>query len=242
MPARAWPSSSATSQNPRDRREARPDVLDTPVHPGSIVKAVALVAALESGSVLATSSHLCRRVATVDGQRFECAHPDLKRPLSPAEALAYSCNDFFVSLAPRLSREALNRARTSAGLPPMARVHAAGARHRRASTAQRRRPARSSTCWRGWPAAGPDTPAAMRPDTRAVLMEGLRGAAQYGTASAFKAGGVAALAKTGTIPCRAAPPWAWWWRSPPPTAPRAASSSPPPAARASTPPQSPWTS
>ena len=63
---------------------------------------------------------MCRRV--VDGRRpaFVCAHPDLKRPLSPAEALAYSCNDFFVSLAPRLSREALNRTRMAAGLPPIA--------------------------------------------------------------------------------------------------------------------------
>ena len=36
--------------NPRERREARADILDTPVLPGSVVKAVALVAALDSGS------------------------------------------------------------------------------------------------------------------------------------------------------------------------------------------------
>ena len=185
-------------QNPRDRREARPDVLDTPVHPGSVVKAVALVAALESGSVLATSSHLCRRVATVDGQRFECAHPDLKRPLTPAEALAYSCNDFFASLAPRLSREALNRARTSAGLPPVA-ASTPLARALVGLDGPKTTPRALIDVLARLAAAGPDKPAAMRPDTRAVLMEGLRGAAQYGTASAFKAGGVAALAKTGTI-------------------------------------------
>ena len=105
--------------NPRDRREARADMLDAPVFPGSVVKAVALVAALESGAIDADTTRMCRRVATVDGHKFVCAHPDLKRSLSPAEALAYSCNDFFVSLAPRLSRDALNRARGAAGLPPI---------------------------------------------------------------------------------------------------------------------------
>jgi SpoIID/LytB domain protein len=105
---------------PRDRREARADILDTPVLPGSIVKTMALVAALEHGVITPESSHMCRRVAKADGQTYVCSHPDLKRPLSPAEALAYSCNDFFASLAPRLSREALNATRMAAGLPPIA--------------------------------------------------------------------------------------------------------------------------
>ena len=90
------------------------------MQPGSIVKTIALVAALERGIITANSSHMCRRVAKADGQTFVCSHPDLKRPLSPAEALAYSCNDFFVSLAPRLPREALNATRIAAGLPPIA--------------------------------------------------------------------------------------------------------------------------
>ena len=47
--------------------------------------------------------------------------------------------------------------------------------------------------------AGKDKPVPMQPETKAVLLEGLRGAADYGTASAFKAGGISALAKTGTI-------------------------------------------
>ena len=35
--------------------------------------------------------------------------------------------------------------------------------------------------------AGKDKPVPMTPETKAVLLEGLRGAADYGTASAFKA-------------------------------------------------------
>ena len=47
--------------------------------------------------------------------------------------------------------------------------------------------------------AGKDAPVVMKPPTKAVLLEGLRGAAEYGTASALRGGGISALAKTGTI-------------------------------------------
>jgi SpoIID/LytB domain protein len=185
-------------ENPRDRSEARADILDTPVLPGSIVKTIALVAALERGIITADSSHMCRRVVKADGHTLTCSHPDLKRPLSPAEALAYSCNDFFVSLAPRLPREALNATRVAAGLPPIASatpmasaiVGLAG---------PKTTPRALIDVMARLAGAGKDTPVPMRPETRAVLMEGLRGAAEYGTASALKAGGISALAKTGTI-------------------------------------------
>lgn len=184
--------------DPRDRREQRADILDTPVFPGSIVKTVALVAALERGIITATSSQMCRRVSKADGQTFVCSHPDLKRPLTPAEALAYSCNDFFVSLAPRLPREALNATRMAAGLPPIASttpmataiVGLAG---------PKTSPRALIDVMARLAGAGKDPPVAMKPDTRAVLLAGLRGAAEYGTASAFKTAGISAIAKTGTI-------------------------------------------
>lgn len=184
--------------NPRDRRESRAEVLDTPVHAGSVVKPIALVAALERGVIRPDSAHMCRRTATAGGQTLVCAHPDLKRPLTPAEALAYSCNDFFVSLAPRLSREALNATRMAAGLPPIgastpmaaAIVGLAG---------PRTSPRALIDVMARLVGAGGDKPVPMRPETREVLLEGLRGAADYGTASALKAAGVPALAKTGSI-------------------------------------------
>jgi hypothetical protein len=104
----------------RTLREAHPEILDTPVLPGSVMKAVTLVAALESGSLKPGDTHLCRRVVTVAGSKYVCTHPDLRRPLTPAEALAHSCNDFFLSLASRLSRDAVNAARRGVGLPPLA--------------------------------------------------------------------------------------------------------------------------
>jgi stage II sporulation protein D len=184
--------------DPGDRRESRADILDTPVHPGSIVKTVALVAALERGVIAPDSAHLCRRVSKADGQTFTCSHPDLKRPLSPAEALAYSCNDFFVSLAPRLPREALNTVRLAAGLPPIA-SNTPIASAILGLAGPKTTPRALVDVFARLAGAGKDKPVPMKAETKAVVREGLRGAADYGTAAAFKSGGVSALAKTGTI-------------------------------------------
>jgi SpoIID/LytB domain protein len=185
-------------ENPRDRREARPEVLDTPVLPGSIVKTIALVAALERGVVTANTSHMCRRTLQADGQTLTCSHPDLKRPLSPAEALAYSCNDFFVSLAPKLSRAALNATRLAAGLPPI-QSGTAMASAIVGLAGPRTTPRALLDVMARVVGAGRDTAVPMKPATRAVLLDGLRGAAEYGTASAFRSAKMSALAKTGTI-------------------------------------------
>ena len=184
--------------DPRNRREARADILDTPVLPGSIVKTVALVAALERGIITADSSEMCRRVIKADGQTFVCAHPDLKRPLTSAEALAYSCNDFFVSLAARLPREALNATRMATGLPPIAAgVPMASAIVGLAGP--KTSPRALIDVIARLTGSGRDKPVAIKPATKTVLLEGLRGAAEYGTASALKDAGISALAKTGTI-------------------------------------------
>ena len=185
-------------ENPRDRGEARADILDTPVHPGSVVKPLALIAALEHGVVRPDHQHLCRRAARIGAQSYPCAHPDLKRPLSLAEALAYSCNDFFVSLAPRLSREALNVTRLAAGLPPVANAAPLAAAIIGVD-GPRTTPRALVDMLARVAGAGRDQPVPMRPDTKAIVLEGLRGAAEYGTASALKDGGVSALAKTGSI-------------------------------------------
>lgn len=174
-------------------------VLDTPVLPGSVIKVATLVAALESGVIDASTTRVCRRVVRVDGRTYTCSHPDLHRPLTAAEALAHSCNDFFVALAPRVSRDAINAVRTNAGLPAIA-----------ASTplaaaivgldGPRVRPRLLAEGVARLAGVGLAVPVPMRASTRQVLRDGLRGAAEYGTASAFGARGVAALAKTGTAP------------------------------------------
>jgi stage II sporulation protein D len=186
-------------QNPADRREARSDILDTPVLPGSVMKVVTLVAALESQAIEPDTGRICRRTVTVNGKRYVCSHPDLKRALTPAEALAHSCNDFFVSLAPRLSRELFNQVRAKLGLPPV------GAGTDLAASfvgldGPRLTPRALLDIVARLAGVDPQRPLPLAPDTRRVLLNGLRGAADYGSASALSARKISAFAKTGTAP------------------------------------------
>ena len=185
--------------NPRERREGRSDILDTPVLPGSIVKAVTLVTALEAGVIRPDTAAMCRREVTVDGVRFVCAHPDLQRPLSAAEALAHSCNDFFTSLARRLTREQVNRTRLAAGLPPLSAAAKLGP-SLVGLDGPRVSPRAMIDVLARLTGVGPDAKVPMGEPTRQVLLAGLSGAAAYGTASALGARGVSAWAKTGTAP------------------------------------------
>ena len=115
--------------------------------------------------------------------------------MSAAEALAYSCNRYFAEVGARLSRDRLNAVLASLGLPPT-------------------RPATPLGLVAIGVDAAPVAPAALlralirilaepnalglRATTRSVVIEGLRGAALFGTAAAFGGRGIAALAKTGT--------------------------------------------
>ena len=175
----------------------RPDLLRARLAPGSVLKVATLLAALESGVVSPSTRLACARRVTVAGRELTCAHPDLGRPLSPAEALAHSCNSFFVKVAERVSRERLSAATTSLGLPaiapdaslPLAAVGLAGL----AATPEELLRALARV-------ADPASGLRLKAETRAVLLEGLRGAARYGTAQAIGERGIDALAKTGTAP------------------------------------------
>ncbi len=188
-----------TLAHPAEQVEQRRDVLDTPVLPGSVIKALTLVAAVESQVVDADTRHVCVRAVTVEGRRYVCAHPDLKRPLSPAEALAHSCNGFFVSLAPRLPRTVINGVRARLGLPPVAAAANFAAALVGLDGPRMTPRAMLDLIVRlaGFEGAAP---LAVGEGARRILREGLRGAADYGSARALGARRVAAFAKTGTAP------------------------------------------
>lgn len=186
-------------QNPAERREARPEVLDTPVLPGSVMKVVTLVAALENGVVSPDTTHLCRRTITIAGRKYVCSHPNLKRPLSAAEALAYSCNDFFVSLAPRLSRSMVNGVRARLGLAPLTDSVDLPA-SLVGLDGPRITPRTLLDVVARLAGADPKRPIAVSEPARRVLLEGLRGAVTYGSAQALGARKMGILAKTGTAP------------------------------------------
>jgi stage II sporulation protein D len=175
---------------------AREDVLRTPVLPGSILKIATLIAALESGTIAPSTRIPCPRRLEVDGHRLDCSHPDLGRPLGPAEALAHSCNGYFVDVARRLRRESLDRALVELGLPPSS-PSASVASSALGLDGLRVAPEQLLSAF---VRLATSNPGRLPASVRSVVLEGLRGAAEFGTAAAFHDRGVSALAKTGTAP------------------------------------------
>jgi stage II sporulation protein D len=187
-------------QTGREISVRREDVLRTAVAPGSIAKIATLLAALDAGVVKPGTTFICRRRAVVAGETVTCSHPALGRPLTLAEALAHSCNDAFASMAARLRREDLDHALVTLGLPPSdpdvpVEVAALGLRGIRATPAQLLNSFRHLVS----PAGSASAPR-IAEASRQIILDGLRGAAEYGTASAIGARGVKAYAKTGTAP------------------------------------------
>ena len=89
----------------------RPDVAARRLaFPGSSIKTFTLLALLQSGKVNSETALICKRPLTIAGHRLDCPHPDTHHPLDPVEALAYSCNSYFTSVATRLSPQQLQNA------------------------------------------------------------------------------------------------------------------------------------
>jgi stage II sporulation protein D len=80
--------------------------LDAPVHPGSLFKVIAARAAIDQGAAT-TLRVACPRRVEIAGRRIDCVHPDLGRPLGLEDALAQSCNHYFVRLASLIDRRQL---------------------------------------------------------------------------------------------------------------------------------------
>lgn len=176
----------------------RPDVLEARVAPGSLMKAVTLIAAFEQGVAGPDTRVLCRRTIDVDGRSVTCVHPDLHRALSPAEALGHSCNVYFATLARRVNRGAIDRVLVGLGLQPSQAsvptvsvalgLRGVGATPPELLEAFCRLAGSSATRLRQPEAA------------RDAVRLGLELAAASGTAAALGRAGFAALAKTGTAP------------------------------------------
>jgi len=73
------------------------------VYPGSSLKPFTLMALLEQGKLDEHTALMCKRRLSIAGHKVDCTHPDVKQPLAPAAALAYSCNSYFSSVALRLT-------------------------------------------------------------------------------------------------------------------------------------------
>lgn len=84
--------------------------------PGSAVKTFTLLALIQSGKLRSDEKFLCRRNVHVGKVNLSCSHPQTGQPFDAVSALAYSCNDYFTTMAARLTAEELRTAFVSAGL------------------------------------------------------------------------------------------------------------------------------
>lgn len=169
--------------------------LRQPLPPGSLVKLATLVAAFGAGLATPDTRVSCTGEATVRGQLVRCSHPRLRHPLRPAEALAVSCNIWFATIGARVPRARLDGVLAGLGLPPSP----AAAPMALAATGLRATASPPLAWVEALARLLRPSPAVPLPgQARAVLLEGLRGAALYGTASAFSERGLDAVAKTGT--------------------------------------------
>jgi len=70
--------------------------------PGSSIKPFVLELLLESGAVKPQQTIGCRRGLTISGRRLNCSHPPEMIMFSAEDALAFSCNSYFVTAATSL--------------------------------------------------------------------------------------------------------------------------------------------
>ena len=84
--------------------------------PGSTVKPFVLMELLATGKLDPNEKLLCRRKVRIVGVRMDCTHPASAAELDAEEAIAYSCNSYFVQAATRLSAGELVQALRRAGL------------------------------------------------------------------------------------------------------------------------------
>lgn len=75
--------------------------------PGSAIKPFVLMELLGAGKVNPQQRLMCRRPLFVAGKRMDCSHPESVDTLDAADAIAYSCNSYFASVATRLDNDQL---------------------------------------------------------------------------------------------------------------------------------------
>lgn len=83
--------------------------------PGSTIKPFTTLAALRAGLIDKDSRALCREHYARQGFATVCAHPRDLPPFNPSEAIAYSCNYYFGRLGERLDEKLLSETLVSFG-------------------------------------------------------------------------------------------------------------------------------
>lgn len=178
--------------------------------PGSTLKTFTLHTLLESGKLHPGETFLCPQQLTIAGHLLDCPHPANLGPISPQDALAYSCNNFFAQMALRLAPAELAGALDRWGLASATHL-AAGEATGKIETAHSQAELQLQALGEFGIHATPlellqafrrlaqrrREPAA-RQEPLAAVFAGLEAGTIYGMASAAKTEGLAVAGKTGT--------------------------------------------
>lgn len=176
--------------------------------PGSTVKPFVLMELLEKGRIDPQQHLICHRPLYIGNKRMDCSHPEAISSLDAADAIAYSCNTYFATVARRLSADELISEYRRIGFTSptgLSRTEAVGAVHRAESEVQIQLQALGE--W-GVETTPLELLAAYRslaqsklngnPGATAPVFDGLERAVKYGVAHAAQPSGTTAAGKTGT--------------------------------------------
>jgi len=75
--------------------------------PGSTLKPLVLLTALQQHAITPQTAIFCRRDLRIDNRNLPCTHPQSNITFTAEDALAYSCNTYFADLANRISSKDL---------------------------------------------------------------------------------------------------------------------------------------
>jgi stage II sporulation protein D len=102
------------------RAVVNPDIaFNNAIPPGSAIKPFMALAALRAGVIDPDTRIRCRQKYKREDVVDSCSHPPNLEPFTPAEALAYSCNYYFASVGERLEQERVSSLLTEFGLGQM---------------------------------------------------------------------------------------------------------------------------
>lgn len=177
--------------------------------PGSVIKPFVLMELLQSGRTDPKQAVFCRRKLTLAGRRMDCTHSPAVTSLDAVDALAYSCNTYFATMAARMSPADLRQTFARAGFAAPSRLapdEAVGTIALAADTPHLQLQALGD--W-GIEITPLELLAAYRnlamlrlknatPDTAAPMFQGLEASVQYGMAHNAQPEGITAAGKTGT--------------------------------------------
>ena len=155
------------------------------------------------------TSHMCRRVATADGRRFVCSHPDLKRPLSRGRSAGLLLQRLLRAAGRAAAARGAERRAPAGRARGDCRRHAVGLGGASGWPARRPRRARLLRAVARVAGVGPDAVVACRPARVRCCATACAAPSSTARPTRSAAGAPTRSPRPGRRRCRVAGRWAW---------------------------------